>query len=351
MKIPRLQNTSGDSILLAAVKLMTTLSAMLITMVLSKALALTVYGAFVQCISIISIGTSISILGLADASNYFFNRTNDVEERKKYVNSIFSALLFSGLLTAALILAFGAQIARYFSNDGLRPFLWLIALRPLLMNAFCALQVLHVAIGKARSVMIRNLAVSLAQLMIVLAVSATTKDLRLVLSLYLALDIVVTGLFFISFAKSGFWVRPRFPDRRILREIFSFSLPMAAYILMNALLRDMDRLMIGGLESAERLAIYANCAKILPFDFVSTSFLTILVPIITRLIHGGALKEAKALFSLYLKIGYTITWILTTASLLCSSQMITFLYSEKYLPGETVFILYVVVEMVKSGIT
>jgi O-antigen/teichoic acid export membrane protein len=347
MKLPRIHNTSGDSILLAIVKLMTTVSSLLMTMVLSKALSLSVYGTFVQCVSVMTIGSSISIFGLADASNYFFNRTTDIEEKKRYVNNIFFALSSAAILAAIMILTFGKQIASYFSNPGLQPFLWLIAFRPLLMNTFCALQVLHVAIGKARSVMIRNLVVSLAQLAIVLAVSATTKDLRWILSMYLALDVVMTGLFFASFVKQGVTIRPCLPDWMLLREIFAFSLPMAAYILMNTLLREMDRLMIGGLEPAERLAIYANCSKILPFDFISASFLTILVPIITRLINGGAREEAKTLFSLYLKIGYTITWILTTASLLCSRQMIVFLYSDKYLPGEQVFILYVVVEMVR----
>lgn len=41
-------------------------------------------------------------------------------------------------------------------------------------------------------------------------------------------------------------------------------------------------MLIGGWYNTDQYAIYANCATLLPFDVISTSFLTVLIPILTR---------------------------------------------------------------------
>ena len=57
---------------------------------------------------------------------------------------------------------------------------------------------------------------------------------------------------------------------------------MGIYVLTNSLCRDIDKMLIGGWYNTDQYAIYANCATLLPFDIISASFLTILIPILTR---------------------------------------------------------------------
>ena len=77
---------TGNSFLLAAVKIFSTCSGMLSTMVLSHALNLEIYGTYSQITLIVNTATSLSALGLLDAANYFYNCTAKEETQKQYVN-------------------------------------------------------------------------------------------------------------------------------------------------------------------------------------------------------------------------------------------------------------------------
>ncbi len=343
----RINNNSGNSILLAGVKLITTLNSLIITMVLSKTMSLNGYGTYSQTLIVVTVATTLSVLGLTDAANFFFNRTSDAATQRKYSNHIFSILVFTGICVAGGILIGQDLIVDYFSNPALKSLLLLVAFRPFLANFTLLLQVLHVAIGQSRVIVVRNLLVSILQLAAVVIISMTTSNLFAILLVYLLLEILVNVLLVISLRNFGVRLRLIRPEPAIVKEILRFSLPMAAYVLMNTLMRDMDKLVIGGLETTEALAIYSNCGKILPFDFLSASFLTILVPVVTRYLNQNENGKASEVFSLYLKIGCMSTWVFTTVALLCPDQIISFLYSREYLVGKSIFILYIIVEMVK----
>lgn len=95
------------------------------------------------------------------------------------------------------------------------------------------------------------------------------------------------------------------------------------------------------------LCIYANCATLLPFDIISASFLMILIPILTRYFGERDYIHGRILFKNYLKIGYYTAFTFTIACMILSKEMVLFLYGEKYLSGQTIFILYTIVDMIK----
>ena len=66
-----LKGNSGNSILLALVKLFTTISGILSTMIISHALSLQLYGTYSQTALIVTTATNLSALGLVDAINFF----------------------------------------------------------------------------------------------------------------------------------------------------------------------------------------------------------------------------------------------------------------------------------------
>ena len=63
-----------DSLLLASVKLVTLGSTMANTMILSHSLSLEAYGTYAQGVLLVTLCADATILGLADAVNFFFNR-------------------------------------------------------------------------------------------------------------------------------------------------------------------------------------------------------------------------------------------------------------------------------------
>lgn len=342
-----IQKASHNSIFLAGARLFSTVSSILITMILAKTLDLSANGTYSQCVTIISVGLSIISLGLMEGSNYFFANANSKQERQEYISAILFLVYFSGLVLAVMLIIFRAALGQYFSNPILSNLMWLIALRPMLSSLINVLNVLYIASGRAKNVVIRNAAISLIHLAIVLFTALTTKDVRMILCLYLVAEIVTDGLMLWSFGAGEYSVRLRLPNIMTVKKILRYCLPMAAYIAMNSLLRDTDKLIIGRFESTEMQAIYSNCAKILPLDIISAAFYTILVPKITRRIAAEQYEGARKLFSDYLKVGLLSTATFAIAVSLCADQAICLLYSEEYLRGKTVFLLYNTVELLK----
>lgn len=341
------ERTSYNSILLAGARLFSTASSLMITMILAKTLDLASNGAYGQCLTVISLGLAIISLGLMEGSNYFFAKAKNRQEQQEYINAILFLVYVSGLILTVIIVLFRSQISRYFSTPMLENLLLLVALRPMLSSLINVLNVLYIATDHAKSVILRNAVISFIHLAIVIFTAYTTKDVRMILALYLLAEMLTDGFMLYSFGKLGYSIKPRWPGRDVICTILRYCLPMAAYIAMNSLLRDTDKLIIGWNESTEMQAIYSNCAKILPVDVISAAFFTVLLPKITRCLTNNRIEGARAIFTNYFKIGMLSTATFAAALMLCPEQAICFLYSKDYLPGKSVFLLYNFVEMMK----
>lgn len=60
-------------------------------------------------------------------------------------------------------------------------------------------------------------------------------------------------------------------------------------------------------EHTEILSVYTNAAKVLPFDMLTASFLTVLIPIVTRQIRAERFEDARVTLKAYLRVGYLAT--------------------------------------------
>ena len=126
---------------------------------------------------------------------------------------------------------------------------------------------------------------------------------------------------------------------------------MAVYVLTNELARDIDKYVISFFSDTSTLAIYTNAAKLLPFDLITQSFITVLVPIVTRQIASKDYDKAQTTFRAYLRLGYVVTWIVAFGVVVNAKEAMLFLYDPKYLPGLSVFIVYLFVDMIKFANT
>ena len=71
------------------------------------------------------------------------------------------------------------------------------------------------------------------------------------------------------------------------------------------------------------------------------------ITIITRMIRGNRHEEALQCLRAYIRVGYLFTGILVTGGLVCAREMMLLLYDAKYLPGLSVFIVYLLVDLVQ----
>ena len=336
-----------DSLLLASVKLVTLGSTMANTMILSHSLSLEAYGTYAQGVLLVTLCADATILGLADAVNFFFNRDSGESATREYVSAVFVLQIVIGVVTAAALVALRGEIGDYFSNPALAALVVFLAFRPMLTNMTSVLQVLIVSIGRARAIAVRNVVFSALKLVAVLVTALLTSSIAALFAMLLVLDLLSVLWFWDCFRRWKYMIRLIRPRWDRIREILAFSLPMAVYVLTASLMRQVGELVIGMHESTQRYAIYANCATILPLDVVSASFLTVIIPIVTRYIAAGRRDRVRLLFKHYLAVGYLTTVTFSVSCFVVAPEAIQVLYGARYLPGYGVFCLYLVATMAR----
>lgn len=345
----RINGMAGDTIYLTITKLVTTLAGIITTKILSVNLSLSEYGTYSQALVIISVVSSLIFCGLGDAINFYYNGSfqNDEEKKRRVVNTIFAIETMLWIVSFLVIVLGQNLIVYFFSNPALLPLLVLVGIKPALDNFLYFYQILFVSIGKARMIATRNLIVSVGKVIAIFVVVKFFRDLWFILLALIIIDILQLLIFKVILSGYSIKINPFKSSLGMVPIILSYGLPMALYSITNMLTRDIDKLVIGALADEEVLAVYSNCARILPFDIFTVSLATILMPFIINLISTGKLDKAVEMFRTYLQAGYYSVWILAGAVLLVTQEIIPFLYSDQYSSGESIFVIYILDSMLR----
>lgn len=341
----RKQNILGDSLLLSVVQVVTITAGMVQTMVLARTLTKELYGTFSQTLLVHFFIAPLLSLGLGGSINYFFNKTDDRGDREKAINTIFLLTIIAGIIGAIALIGTRKPIAGFFSNPELIPLIVYISIRPLLTNLIALYQPLYISLGFTKIIAIRNLLVSVFQVLFIVLVSLYIKNLVALVLVFLLLDTLQLIVFSQFLSRNYSPIKVLNFDRSLLKPILQFSLPMLFSALLGTISINFDKLLIGRMMSTEDFALYSNMAKELPLSFIVASVTTVITPHIIKYLHNGERNKFKELWSDYLEIGYSITWTLIIGLFVVSSEVITILYSTAYLDsvGMLVFRLYLIV--------
>ena len=340
-----------DSLVLTFVRVVTACMSILIYKLLAVNFSLDEYGVYSQAILVSTTVTSVTIMGMSDAINYFYNKDKGGEVGKSYVETTFALQIIIGLIGAIAILVFKNQIAAYFDEPKVAGMMIYVAFIPLLTNVTNMLQILFVSYRRAKIIAVRNLLFSVFKVFAVFLAIYLFKTIEVVLINSLVLDIIML-VYMVWYSRKYFFVidirKVRFFQTK---EILAYSIPMAMYIITNSLSRNLDKLVIGWFGTTEDIALYSIAAKELPFDMLTSSFITVLVPYITRYIAEKKYDKAADTFSKYIQISYTITWLIAGGAIVGARDLMVILYDPKYLSATTIFVLYIIVDMFRFANT
>jgi len=339
--------TSVDAILLIVAKLITTGAGLILTRLLSQFLSIHDYGTYSQILLIVSTVTSVTILGMIDGVNYFYCNEQDPEKRESYIATMFALQSIVGTVSGIIVMALTVPLCSYFDNPDIKKLLIFAAVLPLLQNLFWLYHMLIVSIGKAKMLALRNLINAIVKLVSFALIVLNGGGVVLILATTLVIDIVQLIYFWGVIRRNGCRIRFSKIRFRLSREILKYCLPMAMFVMINSLNRDMDKYIISLWMDTESLAIYSNAAKMLPFDIIMTTFCTVLMPKITKMIAVKEYQRTTETYRHFLELSYISTGILCCAALSAAPQLMTLLYSKNYLAGLRVFCVYILVDLVR----
>ena len=328
------------------VRLITLVLGMLMTRILSGHFSLQEYGTYSQVLLMTTTISSMTILGMMDGINFFFCKETEVEKRDAYISTIFCLQYIIGIIVSLIVLACTVPIAQYFNNDELKSLIIFVAALPILNNSISLLQIMFIAIGEAKVIAIRNLIVSITKLLFIALACYVFNDIVVILFFQLLSDALQITYFFILLTKRNCKINIARFDKSLVMEILRYCIPMAMFGVIKSLNRDSDKFVISFFTNTETLAVYTNASKILPFDIIMTSFCTVLLPYITRFISCKNYKKTQQIYKSFLELSYISTTILASGAICVASELLRFLYSEKYATYSFSIIVFIIYTMV-----
>ncbi|MBP3437543.1 MAG: oligosaccharide flippase family protein [Clostridia bacterium] len=334
--------TGNDAIKLTASKVIVMLVSLVSSMLLSRFRTLIEYGTYSQILMVINLVCSLLMLGLPNSINYFLAKAQDQNEKNKFL-SVYYALntLLSFVIGLVLVLTI-PLIEGFFKNELIRSFWFFLALYPWTKIIMSSIENFLIVYQKTTMLIIYRVANSIALLGAILIVQAFHGDFMQYMLLFLATEIVFTVWTYILVKQSSPAFKLGF-DKKLILTIFKFSIPIGLASTVGTLNIELGKLVITSFLSTEDLAVYTNASKELPVTIIATSMTAVLMPKIVRLLQHEKKEEAIHLWNSATAISFAFLCIIAVGCFVFAPEVVTILYSEKYLGGVGVFRIYCLV--------
>jgi O-antigen/teichoic acid export membrane protein len=219
------QSIASDAVKLTTSKFITLLISLVTAMLLSRFRTLEEYGTYSQIMLVISLTTTIFMLGLPNSINYFLARTEDPIERNRFLSVYYT---FSTILSfiAGLVLVISAPlIVRYFDNALIKNFIYVLAIYPWARIIQSSIDNVLIVYKKTNHLMAFRIINSIFLLLIIIIVEAFNWGFAMYMALFIVVEAVFAVIVYILVKNIAGNIKIYF-DKTLIRTIMNFSLPI-----------------------------------------------------------------------------------------------------------------------------
>ncbi len=335
-----------DAVKLTASKMIVLLISMVTAMLLSRFRTVEEYGTYSQLMTVINLVTTIIMMGLPNSLNYFLAGANDDKERGHFLNVYYSLNTALSAVVGLVLVLIAPLIVNYFANPMITGFVYFLAVFPWTKIIMSSIENVLVVYNKTNLIMVYRLLNSIALLGIILIVQLFSWTFNIYMVLYLTVEAVFSLLVYIIVKQCAGKLRVEF-DLALTKKIFKFALPIGIASMLGTLNTELAKLVIGGLMDTESLAIYTNASKEMPVAIISSSITAVLMPQMVKLLKEKENVRAAKLWNNATYLSFAIISFIALALFVFAPEVITILYSEKYLDGVSVFRVYSLVLLLR----
>lgn len=336
------QTLMNGTLTLTVSKVLTAAISMISAMLLSRFRTLEEYGTYSQLLLAINLFTAIFMLGLPNCLNFFLAQAENEAEQKRFLSVFYTLSTILSIMEGLALLFSIPLLCSYFKNVAIGKFWYFLLVFPWAYIIGSTIDNLLVVFNRIYSLVIYRLLYSLSCLGVIVLVQLAGWTFQIYMILY---EILLAG-----FAWAVYYIAGRLVhglevvfDRKVIKRILKFSLPIGLSTIVGTLSVELDKLLIGYVMDTEQLAIYTNAARELPVTMVATSITAVLMPQLAKLIKKNRGEEAVRLWNNATELSLVLMTLLVAGVFTFAPDVMTFLYSQKYLPGVSVFRVYTLV--------
>jgi len=266
-----------------------------------------------------------------------YRKKNNDEAKKFVFSSLFFSFLWSLLLFISLELLADLISTHYYNKGSLAPFLRISAITILVSSTSSIAQGFLMSLERFKAVSIGSIILSLLNLLLtVLFIMLGFGINGLIYSIILSQLVVL--IYYISLMKS--WILIKKP--KLSKEILNFWYPIGLATFLKNFTTNLPVLIIGRFLSFEAVGFYDISMRTANLVFsIFTPYTNTLKVVCMNTFH-----ESKKEFSHILNLGIkhlTIgVFFVTGLVLFFPEQILSILYSEKYIPAAPLFVFILI---------
>lgn len=340
------RSIGSDALKLTISKLITMAIALVNAMLLSRFRTLEEYGTYSQLLLIINLATTFFMLGLPNSINYFLAREDTKEGKQKFLSVYYSLSTILSILTGLILVLSAPILIRYFDNPLLKNYVYFLAIFPWTKIIMSSIEHVLIIYNKAKYIMVYKISNSIAVVAIIIFVQFLKMAFPLYIMLYLIVESIFAVVVYILVKKLS--QRLYFSlDRKLIGSILKFSIPIGLASMVGRLSIELDKIVIGRFFTTEELAIYTNAARELPVAIISSALTAVLMPHLVRLLKENKNKSAVELWGYSITLSYIFISLVSFGVFTYATDVMTLLYSSKYISGSNVFRIYTLVLLLR----
>ncbi|MDR0138852.1 oligosaccharide flippase family protein [Metabacillus idriensis] len=331
------------SILLTSAKVIDLVVDLLNIAIISRVFTLSEYGLFSQIIIISTIISTLINLGLPNSINYFLARQKQFSFKKKYISNILIISNVFGIFSFLILLFIGDNIVIFFNARDLGEYIYVLAILPWMKAGILLRDNAFIVMDKTTNAIINRVVMSLTRLVLPISVLFWGISFESYLSIFLLIEILLYVYVLVSILFLFHGLSLQKINFRTIKEILIFSLPLGLALMVGSINVQLDKLIISKYFNTEELAIYVNASRELPVVALSASIVTIIMPSLVDKLRDNRFNEVVELWRKVTNFSFFLISPIIAIVFVMSSEVMTILYSEKYLSGLNVFRIYVII--------
>ena len=328
-----------DVSVITASKITSALIAFANTALLSRFRTLTEYGTYAQMILAISLVITMCNLGLPYAVTFFGSKADNFRDRNHFFSVFYTIDTVLSVAIGVIMLAVTPLLSLYFKNDSFGLYWYFLLTYPWVRMIDSTLENALVIAQKTIWIAVYRLIYGVSSCLIVVIIKAIGLGFSEYLMAYTVLLGVLTLTAYVLVSKAFGKLRFAF-DAALLKKILRYAIPVGLASAVGTINIEFDKLVIGRACTTEELAVYTNAAKPLPVGLIATAINMVILPLIVRKIAEQKRGDAIHLWNRSIKIALDIISALALALIVFSPEVMTFIYSEKYVSGSGIFAIY-----------
>ena len=320
---------------LIAAKTLAFASSFLLPVILVRQMSLAEFGLYKQAFLIAATAITIFPLGFAMSAFYFLPR--EPERKGEVVFNILLAYVLVGVLSWLLFALWPEILLTIFNSTAIAAYSGLIGLAILFLLASSFLEFVVLANGDVRLAAALVVAVQVSRVTLLIGAAALFGTLTALLYaalLHGAVQMALT-LWYLAARFPGFWRRWR-PD--LLRAQLAYAIPLGAAGLLAVAQEDLHNYIVAHRFDPAAYAIYAvGCMQIPLLLIFRDSVGTVMIARVSALRQEGRIREIVRLTARMLRKLAVILLPLYFFLLVAGRELITLLFTERYLESWPIF--------------